>query len=216
MYESKNPLRPVMILLFLFVSIAGVGAQDVQFDRKPLDAFADQLKSLIEAKQVSFEDKFRVRMVARFTPKGRFDPKSIRWILEEGENPKAVELAKRALLAIDESGFSVYLGDLDVQEVDMELVQDGEWFRWKLSLSQSTRERARSFAISLRSFISVIEMVEARERRFLGDDGKAILRALKVDSEANIVRLRFEMSNDDLYPMVERNILFIDRENSDK
>jgi hypothetical protein len=117
-------------------------------------------------------------MIATLTKDGKLDRKKSRFIGQQGDED-IVNVAKSAIEAVGDSGFLAHLRNLDVQQIEITLIQDGEKLYAKIVSDQKTPEKAKTTASGLRGAISIGKLTIS------GEDEKVLLDSAKVTSEGN-------------------------------
>ncbi|MDQ3633106.1 MAG: hypothetical protein M3405_01155 [Acidobacteriota bacterium] len=150
----------------------------VEINKKPLQDFADDIVARWSKKEIDLTKPFTVQMIATLTKDGKLDRKKSRFIGQQGDED-IVNVAKSAIEAVGDSGFLAHLRNLDVQQIEITLIQDGEKLYAKIVSDQKTPEKAKTTASGLRGAISIGKLTIS------GEDEKVLLDSAKVTSEGN-------------------------------
>jgi hypothetical protein len=149
---------------------------EVPINKKPLEDFVKDIVERWEKKEIDLTKPFAVKINAFLTDEGNFDPKKTRYVDQKGDED-IVNVAKRAIEAVGESGFLLYLRNLDVRQVSMVLYRDGEKIHATVVSTQNTPEMAQTKASGLKSLISISKL------RMKDGDEKTLLNSAKVTNE---------------------------------
>jgi hypothetical protein len=152
--------------------------EEVPINKKPLQDFVKDIVERWDKKEIDLTKPFAVRINAFLTDEGNFDPKKTRFVEQQGDED-IVNVAKKAIEAVGDSGFLLYLRNLDVKQVSMVFYRDGEKIHATVVSPQSSPEQARTKASGLRNLISISKLTVK------GEDEKTLLKSAKVTSEGN-------------------------------
>ncbi|MGI8670594.1 MAG: hypothetical protein ACR2J3_12245 [Aridibacter sp.] len=150
----------------------------VEINKKPLQDFTDDIVARWSKKEIDLTKPFTVKMIATLTKDGKLNRDKSRFVGHQGDED-IVNVAKSALEAVGDSGFLKYLTDLDVKQVEITLIQDGEKLYAKIVSDQKTPERAKTTASGLRGLISIGKITNK------GEDEKVLLNSANVTNEGN-------------------------------
>ncbi len=172
---------------------------DVGINKKPLEDFTDDIVTRWSKKEIDLTKNFAVRINAILTDEGTFDKTKTRFTSQQGDED-IVNVAKSAIEAIGDSGFMAYLRNLDVRQVEMTLVQDGEKLYLVVISAQKTPEQAKTKASGLRNLISISKLAVKTE------DEKTLLKSAEVTSEGNNFRINVNIPKPIANEMINRNL----------
>ena len=120
---------------------------NIEINRKPLADFADDLAKQWESKQIDLNQNFTVVLNGVLTKDGKFDGGRSKFdVTGQKGDPKMIAVGKRALEAVGDSGFLIYLVSLGVDSVNITLFQDNDQFGAVATSTQKSAERARVIA----------------------------------------------------------------------
>lgn len=173
--------------------------KDVGINKKPLEDFTDDIVTRWSKKEIDLTKNFAVKINAILTDEGTFDKNKTRFTSEQGDED-IVNVAKSAIEAIGDSGFLAYLKNLDVRQVEMSLVQDGEKLYLVVVSAQKTPEQAKTKASGLRNLISISKLAVKTE------DEKTLLNSAKVTSEGNNFLINVNIPKPIANEMINRNL----------
>ncbi len=160
--------------------------KDVVINRLPLRDFAEYFKAKIERGDVDLEKPFKVVVEGILIQDGKFDirrdketgkPKT-QFILSEGDE-KMVEVAKKAIEAIGDSGWFGYLRNLGAEKIKLTVAQDGETFSAKLESDLNDEAKAKTLVSGLSMMLKMVKMhAEERIAKF-GEDEMTIINGFQ-------------------------------------
>src|SRR4051794_23574404 len=90
--------------MFVAVLVCASYGQSVQVNDRPLRDFGESVRARIDQKQLDVTKPFSVEISAVIKEDGRLDRNASKFTAESGD-PKMVEVAKQAILAMGESGY---------------------------------------------------------------------------------------------------------------
>jgi len=189
--NCMNLFIPLVLSMFL---AAGVFAQNgsvtatpppkqddtnIEINRKPLADFADDLAKQWESKQIDLNQNFTVVLNGVLTKDGKFDGGRSKFdVTGQKGDPKMIAVGKRALEAVGDSGFLIYLVSLGVDSVNITLFQDNDQFGAVATSPQKSAERARVIASGLNSYVLV-----GRTVLTVSSDERTLLEGTSVTAE---------------------------------
>ena len=175
---------------------------DMDFiNKKPLQDFADEVLEKWESKKVDLSSKFRIKMVGALTKDGRLDPKRSKFSEMSGD-PAMVELAKRAIESVGDSGWLDYLSRFEVKKADFIFEQDDKRLFAVVDSSLPTLEKANTVATGLRGIIQGALLFHRNGLKKLEPDVVALLNAAKVSSDGKLLRINFELPKEVAQKMI--------------
>lgn len=160
---------------------------EIEINKRPLINFSESFRSKVEKGQVDLTQSFFVECRAFLTNKGIFDSKQTKFTKSEGD-PGLVALAKEGIEAIGASGFLQYLQNVGANEFLISSAQQNDRFLLKIQSELSTKERARTVASGITLVLKVAGM------QVKSEDERLLLNNTKVEANASIVSIGFEMA----------------------
>jgi hypothetical protein len=128
-----------MLIAAVSLFAAAAGAQSVQINERPLHDFGEQVRSRIEQKQLDVSKPFSVEMSAVITDDGKLDRQRSKFTSESGD-PKMVDVAKQAIMAMGESGYFGYLQQAGISQATLTVSQNAQTFTGSVRSSKSRFE----------------------------------------------------------------------------
>ena len=178
----------------------------VEINKKPFEDFSTMVLAKMSGKeQPDLTKPFIVVMQGVIKKDGTLDRKKSKFIRQEGDE-EMINLSKSAIEAIGDSGVLGYLGNLDINNVNFTLVQDGEKIFAIITSSQPTPERANTTATGFNGLVKAAYLLDSNNIKKLGDDEKILLNNAKATSDKKDFILKFEMPKKDAHEMIQRNL----------
>ena len=136
----------------------GRPAGDIAINRRAFDEFARYVNEKAEDKDFDLGKPFSIKFDGYITNFGKFDLKKSTFIDTVGD-PILIDLARRGIEAISDSGFLGYLQSLNIENTVVLISQDSDQIM-SLSLRSyaKTRESARTIASGLNVMMQVGKM----------------------------------------------------------
>lgn len=182
---EKNPLEEN-------TAVKSDPVKGIDINRKPLDDLADEALAKYLSKEVDFSQQFLIKMTGEITKNGRLNRDKSKFAKAQG-NEQIVNLAKRAIESVGDSGWLGYLSDVDLKQLDLTLAQNDLQFVAVVVSKASSSERAKSVSSILRNAISARKLAHTSGLSKLEDDELALLNAAKITSEGNLVKINFNL-----------------------
>ena len=171
-------------------------------NRKPLDDFADEVLEKWQTDKVDLSKEFKIRMVGALTKNGKLDQKLSEF--QEMSGDKAVvEVAKRAIESVGDSGWLNYLSRFDVKEVNLTFKQNDSKLSAIVDSVFPNLEKAKTVANGLHALMQTVLLLEKNGVKKLGEDEKTLLKSAKVVSEGNILKINFELPKEIAKKMID-------------
>ena len=197
--SKKNPIADTTAKNSKSVDIKDI------INRKPLDDFADEVLVKWQEKKVDLSSKFKIEMVGRLTKNGKLDQKRSRFVEASGD-PAMVEVAKRAIESVGDSGWLTYLSDYDVKLVNFVFEQTDNKLYAIVDASLPTVEKANTVATGLRGLMQATLLLEKNGVSKLGSDEKILLKAAKVRSDGKVLKINFELPKEIAQKMINEQL----------
>jgi hypothetical protein len=174
------------------LSIFGQNEFNPKFNKKPLQDFAVNLNQKLDSKEVDLDKPFSVTLDGYLTKEGKIDVKRSRFTKSEGDE-KIIAVAKKAIEAVNDTGFFSYLSDLQIEKVKMVFSQDENNVVAILTSEMLDKNRARTVASAFKVLFTIAKMkVKEEEIKILlgaatsqSNDNNFILNFLLPKSEAH-------------------------------
>lgn len=133
--------RAVFLVVAILIATFSASAQTPQINDKPLRDFGDQVRSRIEQKQLDITKPFAVEMSAVITDDGKLDKQRSKFTSESGD-PKMVDVAKQAIMAMGDSGYFGYLQQAGISQTTIDVSQNAQTFTGSVRSSKNRFEAA--------------------------------------------------------------------------
>lgn len=176
--------------------------QATVINKKPLVDFADQVAVKWETKEVDLNQPFTVVLNGVFAADGSLDVKASKFDPAKRKgDPKMIEIGEAALQALGQSGYLIYLKNLNVDRFVATLVQDDEQITVLITSNQKTPEAAKSIASGLGLAISVGKQVTQDP-----SDERTLLNSAKVTADGKNFILNFAIPKPIAQEMINRKL----------
>ncbi len=176
--------------------------EGVAINRKPLNDFADEVLVKWAAKEVGLDEEFKVVLDGYLTKDGKLDPIKSKWDVNKQEgDPRMIEIGKKSLEALSQSGWLGYLSGFNVERINFVLVQNKDEITAVVTSSQRTAERAKTVASGLNLLISGGRMSTQD-----GSDEKLLLQRANVTTEGSNFVLNFKIAKPVAQEMINRRL----------
>jgi hypothetical protein len=158
-----------------------------KINKKVMKDYAAFVRDKYDKKEIDLTQNFKVVAEGVLTKEGKLDitpdkntkqPKS-RILAKEG-NQQMTDVVEKAIAAIGDSGWLVYLRDQGVEKINFTVVQDNDNLQVIITSDLTTPERANTVTSGLGGVISGALMLDKNGFKKLGDDEKVLLNNAKV------------------------------------
>lgn len=201
MKKSKTIISLLCGIVFGLAAFP-VSAQEeksIEVNKRPLEDFGNFLKVKIDKGEIDLDKSFKVVLEGFLTTDGKLDTKKSKFTLSEGD-AELIEVVKRGILAISDSGWLQYLRNSGAEKVKIILMQDGETFSAVIESEQKEESKARTMASGISSLISILKSDKKNNAA-----GKTLLDGLRITNEGNNFVLNFAFSQKELHEILLRN-----------
>ncbi|MFV0387983.1 MAG: hypothetical protein ACK5NT_04445 [Pyrinomonadaceae bacterium] len=165
---------------------------DSKINKQPLYDFADLALERYDSKTVDFTEQFRVKLSGEIKKNGRLDPERTKYTEAIGDT-EMVEVAKRGIESVGESGWLEYLSRFGVKKLDMVFAQNDTNLMAIITSDLPSEEKANTVATGLRTLISGALMAHNNGLKQLQPDEVKLLQAAKVSSSGNVMQITFSL-----------------------
>ncbi len=183
--------------------------KDVTINKEVLKDYGSYVKAKVEKKEVDLNQPFKVVVEGPLTKDGKFDiskdsktkQAKTQFTSWEGDE-KMVDVAKKALEAIGDSGVLGHLRNLGAENIKITLIQDGEKIAARIESDLKDENKAKTMANGLRILLNI-----AKNKENLGEDEKILLKgAQDPTSNGAIFIIDFAITKAEAQGMIERNL----------
>jgi hypothetical protein len=172
-----NFSRALFLAAAVLAASVLAGAQSPQINDKPLRDFGEQVRSRIEQKQLDITKPFAVEMSAVITDDGKLDKNASKFTSESGD-PKMIDVAKQAIMAMGESGYFAYLQQAGISQATIDVSQNAQTFTGSVH-SVKNRFEATMMTAGINGILSV-----ARTQNNLDANEKLIVENTRASHDA--------------------------------
>lgn len=185
--------------------------RETQINEQPLIELADYVVERLEKDGVDLAKPFKVIVEGKLIKKienGRgivvLDQQNLNWIRlsnEEAGDPQVGEIAKKAILAVTETGVFQYFYNLGIKDLKISFYQTDFQAALSIESDLSTPERAKTIVSGLKMMFTFAKSVVK------GKDEKIILDSFKTaEASGNSLYLNFEMPKNTFQLMINQNL----------
>lgn len=153
-----------------------------KINRKPLDDLGDALNAKLEKKEVDLNKNFLVIMNGTLTKEGRLDKKTSKYVKTEGDETM-INVAKDSIEAIGDSGFLIYLKNLNIDKANLTLAQNDEQIYIQLVSDMKDPNKANVAASGLRTTVEGLNLADANGFAKLDESSKLLIKNAKITSD---------------------------------
>lgn len=180
--------------------------RDVEINKKPFNDLAKMVFEKVEKDKVDLTQPFKVVLEGSLINKNGtigLDQENSKWIVlsnEEAGNAELSEIAKKAVMAVSDSGFLGHFYNLGVKDLKISFYQDETNFAVNMEAEQKTSERAKTLAAG---FNGLVQMAKITVK---GEDEKVLVSGFQNSSAKDkTVLVNFELPKDTVHEIIYRN-----------
>ena len=179
--------------------------KDIEINRKPLDDFADEVLVKWQTKTVDLSQQFKVKLTGELTKNGRLDPARTRYTEQLG-NPEMIEVAKRAIESVGDSGWLDYLSRFDVKKMNIVFAQNASQLVAVVDSNLPSPERAQSVASGIRGIIQATLLAHNNGWKKLKDDEVVLLKAASISNKGSALVINFNLEKPIAQKMIDSRL----------
>ncbi|MCA1625083.1 MAG: hypothetical protein LC778_15040, partial [Acidobacteria bacterium] len=174
---------------------------DFRPNKKPLEDFAQEvlIKRSEKESKLDLTKSFKVEMSGVLTEDGKLDDKKSRYLKAEGDE-EMVNVAKRAIESISDSGLFYYLKTLGVEKVNFTLVQDDKQMYAVITSSQKDENKAKSISSGFNTLLSIAKTTIKEEEL------KTLINSAKVEPQGKNFVLNFKIDKPVAQEMINKKL----------
>lgn len=174
----------------------------LEVNKRPLTDLLDEVADKSASNQIDLNQPFTVTLNGVLTKDGKLDPKKSKFdkSREKGD-PKMIEVARRSLEALGQTGFLTYLRSLGVDNINIVLVQDDKQISAVITSSQKTPELARTISSGANGYITIGKMAAKNP-----SDELTLLNGATVTADGSNFVLNFVVPKPVAQEMINRKV----------
>ncbi len=187
-----------------------------EYNTKPLTDFLGKFLEKRAENEVEIKKSFSIKLKGQLTKEGRFDREKTAFVDGQGE-PEIIKIAQEAIMALGDSKFLKSLTDVDVKNIELSVVQNGDKFEVLIVSSLPTPEKARTAAsgfggiltvakLQKRSRIEGIKNPKDAEKKLGEIDQLTLLQETKFTNQDKNFILKISLPRDKVQEMIKRSI----------
>lgn len=191
--------------------------KDTQLNRKPLDDLGNYLSQQVEKKEFDFSGNFLIEVESELTKDGKFDVEKTKYVRTEGDE-KMVDVAKRGIEAVNDSGYFQYLSQLGAKKINLIFSQNNEQTYAILKTDLESEKRARSFQSTLALMLNLVKVQKMKETLSENDkDDLALINGTTISSEDKAISIKIVVEKSIAQEMIGRKLKKeMDKRNKEK
>lgn len=206
--KTKNSIIAFAIGLLLICATSQVSAQDennsgVTINKRPFRDLGKTLFDKVEAKEIDLTASFTVELKGRIGKDGKFQRSTVRFTRVEGDQ-NITEVAKLSLEAVNDSGYLQYLQLLGSEETIVFVSQNENEFTARISAILKTDNHAKSTASAFNAMLAIAISKKEKDHDYNKDF--ELLKALKVNTDKNVVSISLVLSSFFCQEMIRREL----------
>lgn len=125
----------------------------ITINRTPLRELGRDVKDLIDQKKIDIGAVFNVIATGKLDSDGRIDPNSFKYVKLEGTDQGTVEVVKRSIIAVNDSGYLKWLEKLAGKELNLSISQDNEFITGIVQTEAESPARASTLKFLFSNYI---------------------------------------------------------------
>lgn len=179
--------------------------RDVEINKRPFEDLGDFVNVEVTERQVDLSKSFSVVLDGTIAADGKLDTKKSTYSQSEGDK-QMVDVAKKALEAIGQSGFLGYLKNLGIDKINFKIVQDDKNLSIKIVSDQKNPNKANTTASGFNTLISGIELLDRNDIKKLDENSKTLIKNSKATSEGKNFVFNFELPKQEAQDLINRSL----------
>lgn len=178
-----------------------------EINKRPFKDLGNLVNEKVAKNEVDLQSEFSINARGKLNKEGKFDPKSFKYIAASSPDPDMIDVVKRGIEAINESGYLKYLSDLSGKDLDLQVKQDLANLNAVVQTELESENRARTLSSLLGSLISMKmkekQAVDADEN---DKDDLILLENAKVEQIGKKLIITFNVPKEVVHKMIERKL----------
>ena len=179
---------------------------DVVLNKRSLRDFAGSVQQRVLSKEVDLNAPFLIELTGVLDKKGKLDLSTAKYTRSEGD-AKIVEIAKRAVEAINDAGYLQYLSSLSANRIILVVKQGEAEFEASISSELESEQRARTVVSAMSMMLELAKAQRIQNPESEPDkDDVILLRSATVSSESKNFTIHFSLPKAVFREMLESKI----------
>jgi hypothetical protein len=174
-------------------------ADGITINKRPIRDLGDFVREKVSNKEVDLEKPFLVEIEGVLTKDGRLDGAKSKFIRTEGDR-QMIEVAKRAIEAVNDGGWFVYLRNLGAGKIDFLISQDDKTVSSIIKGDAADENKAKTIASGLNAMFQIGKM------KVKGEDEKLLLSSASVVSAGKQFIINFALPREAAQEMIRRKL----------
>lgn len=178
-----------------------------EINKRPFKDLGDLVNEKVAKNELDLLTEFAINAKGKLNKEGKFDPKSFKYISASSPDPDMIDVVKRGIEAVNESGYLKYLSDLSGKDLDLLVKQDDANLNAVVQTELETENRARTLSSLMNS---LIEFKKKEKQSATADendkDDLVLLENAKVEQIGKKLVITFNVPKDIVHKMIERKL----------
>lgn len=174
---------------------------EIRLNKKPLNDLVDFVRDKFEKDKIDFNKPFAVEMKGVLNKDGKLDADKSSYVRAEGDE-QMVEIAKRTIEAINDTGYFQFLKNLGSENITISLSQDAQEFSAIIKSDSESERKTRMIISALGTLIKMIPMQEN-----LSADDRTIWNSIIVKNDGKEFVLNATLPKAVWYEMINRKLI---------
>jgi hypothetical protein len=179
---------------------------DAEINKRPVVELADMVLGLQEKNQLKLDSQFVVSATGKLKD-GKFAPRSFKYVKLETQDPNMDAVIRRAIEAMNESGYLQYLNQLSGKDLTIQILQDENDFKAVVQSQMDNDLRAKTVASIIKLVIE--SKIKAKQEPTADQNDKddlVLLQGAAVSTQGKMLMIGFNVPKADLLRMVQRKL----------
>ena len=187
--------------LLLTLAAFPVFAQNQSFElnKKPLQDFGEMVISKLKKKEIDLTKPFLIELQGKLNEEGKFDNQKTKFVRAEGDE-QMIEVAKNGIKAINDSGVFAHLRNIGVENLILNLSQDGKHFNAIIISETETENKAKTVASAINTAIKIGKL------QVKDDSSKLFLESSSASTEGKNFSINISVPSDKFQEIIQSEI----------
>lgn len=191
----------------VFGAIPDLSAQNgVTINKAPTRDFASYVQQQVRSNRIDLNAPFDIELAGTLSRSGKIESGTLKYLRATGDKAM-VEVAKRAIEAVNDAGYLQYLRDAGANELRISAKQDDSAFAGVIAFAVESETRAKTLASALSMAAQVAKAQKQNQTSSsISADELVLLESTKVSAASKIVTIDITMAKQTFRDMIERAV----------
>lgn len=178
-----------------------------EINKRPFKDLGDLVNEKVAKNEVDLQSEFAINARGKLNKDGKFDPKTFKYVAATSPDPDMIDVVKRGIEAVNESGYLKYLVDLSGKDLDLQVRQDLANLNAVVQTELETENRAKTLSSLLSSVIAMkMKEKQSPEADQNDKDDLVLLENAKVEQIGKKLVITFNVPKEIVHKMIERKL----------